>query len=257
MGTTRTSKLGAAGAVTASALALSLGLTACSSSDDGGGSDSAAATHRTSGAADSAGSDGSANGPADLVDLLPGQEAFGQGFTVSPVSVDDFAETMQKAQTASDNQTSDPPQCKSVLNTAGDIDPQDSAIETATNSETRTTMAVIATHADTVLDTARTHLDDCASFTMSGGDLSESVEVAQFAPAGAEGDQAIGLTRTETIADKAVRTTITAANALDGVGVQVITQQLSADPLPEDIVDRLQQKSSGILQTVTDEITQG
>lgn len=254
MGTTRITPLRTAGVVAASALTLTMGLSACSSSDG----DASAADTGSDGSTtlESTLTDSAEDGPADLVALLPGQQAFGEEFHVTRVSAEDFANTMQKAQAASDKQTSDPPQCKSVLDTAGDLDPDDSAIEVATNKENKTTMAVITTHADTTLDTVRTHLDDCGSFTMSSGELTEKVDVEPFTPAGADGQQAIGLTRTEAIADKAVRTTVIASNVVDGVGIQIITQQPSAKPLPDKVIEHFQETSSGVLQTVADKAAQ-
>src|SRR5699024_1155119 len=93
---------------------------------------------------------------------------------------------------------------------------------------------------------------ECGSFTMTAGDLTENVDLHRFMPAEASGDQAIGITRVENIEGKAVRTTVSAANVVDGVAIQVIEQQPSTEPLPDELIDHFQERTSQILQNVSE-----
>ncbi|MDN5759752.1 MAG: hypothetical protein L0H59_14685 [Tomitella sp.] len=250
MASTRTASVRVSGIAVASALALTLGLSACSSSDESGQAD----TSDQASADDASGQASVENGgPADLQALLPGQEAFGKGFTITPIPSEQLSSTFDQARVAGEGQTSDPAQCKEVLDYAAGLDPAQTAMEAALDQERKTTIAVIVTHADTVLDTARAHLDECGSFTVTAGEHTSHVTTSRFAPAGATGDQAIGISRAEAVDGQGTMNTVLAADAADGVAVQVIAQQPSAKALPSDVVDHYQEQTSESAQHVLDE----
>lgn len=231
----RTMVLRAAAGV--SVLALAAGVGACSSSDDSGDDGATAAAEATT--ADAT--------PADLQSLLPAPDAFGEGFTVTPVTSAQLQATLDQVRTAAQKQVVDPAQCAATLDLTSGLDPASTAMLAADKQDQQTKFGVIVTRGQGGLDGVRTGIADCGDITVTSDETVSHLTTTPFAPAGATGQDAFGLTRVQQVGNQGQVTTILASEVVDGIAIRVMVNQPSAEALPPEVLDHYRQRATTLL----------
>lgn len=251
MTTTRAARLRITGISAAAALACAGLLSGCSDSDSSDQADTPAAT------AGSAAGPASATAVEELRAFLPDQTAFGEGFVTSPVSAEQLNSTLTQVRDKSESQVVEPAECKETLDLTGGLDPAATAMMAAASQDQGTKIGVIVSRNDSSLDAVRSSLDRCGTVTVHVDESVAEVTTAPFEPAGATGEQPLGLTRTQTLDGTGQVTTIVTAEEVDGVAIRVMVHQPSTEALPPEALDHFQQKATTLLNQTADSVREG
>ncbi|GAA4824569.1 hypothetical protein [Tomitella cavernea] len=240
--TTRDGRFLVAAVSAASTLALAGALGACSSGAD---ADSGPAGSATGTAATTAA--GAQAGSGELRALLPEQDAFGEGFVAAPVTTAQLDATLSQVRDKAKSQVVDPAECKDTLDLTAGLDPAATAMVAVSNEDQGTKIGVIVSRDDPSLDAFRSSLDRCGQVTVQVDGTATDVTTETFAPAGATGEEPLGITRTQSVGDAGNVTTILTAEEVDGTSIRVMVHQPSTEALPPEVLDHLRQTAATLM----------
>ncbi|QDQ98867.1 hypothetical protein [Tomitella fengzijianii] len=252
MTTTRGGRVRIAAVSAASALALAGVLGGCSSGSD---ADSGSAEIATGTAAATAGAAAQA-GPEELRALLPEQAAFGAGFVAAPVTTAQLEATLNQVRDKAKTQVVDPADCKDTLDLTAGLDPAATAMVAAGNEDQGTKIGVIVSRDDTSLDAFRSSLDRCGTVTVQVDGTTTDVTTEGFAPAGATGEEPLGITRTQSVGDAGNVTTILTAEEVDGTAIRVMVHQPSTEALTPEVLDHFRQTAATLMNDTATRVAQ-